>query len=120
MQIRHDGELPHKHDAMTTRLVVAPSTAGSIEIPKDKLRFPDAVDGSQALIQLTDLLLALIERSSPGIRFGEDVDSPQGRRAERDLIIEHFNNGGWIIGAWHSSPPHSTQQRHLICNFAAN
>ena len=61
MQIRHDGELADKHDTMITWLVVAPTTAGSIELPEYKLWHPDAVDGSQALIQLAELLLSLFQ-----------------------------------------------------------
>ena len=61
VQIRHDGELADKDDAMEMWNVVTAAAAGSIESPEYKLRFPDAVNISQAFIQLAELLLALIE-----------------------------------------------------------
>ena len=56
MEIRHDGELADEHDAMTTWLVVAPSTAGSVEASESQLGHCNAFSLRQRVVQLAEFL----------------------------------------------------------------
>ncbi len=50
----------------------------------------EAVGAAQVIMELTELLVTLIERSMPGARSGEGSDGPQRRRLERHGAVKNF------------------------------